>query len=139
MFRFKRRIIVLCYIYDENWVGGAYYIQNLAIAFSKLKDKNKPAIYLVSTLEDYNDFIEITKYPYIDPYSKFLHPTYNIIERVLNKISRLVSNRNVFEKTGYDLLFPVFQLDPAKSFKSQLFWIPDFRNIFFRIYFLRKR
>ncbi len=138
MFKFKRSVIVLCYIYDDNWVGGAYYIQNLAIAFNKLKDKNRPEIYLVSTPEDYKDFIEITKYPYIHHYSKFLHPTYNIIERILNKLSRVISKKNVFARTGYDLLFPVFELNLAESFKSKLFWIPDFQEHFFPDLFSEK-
>lgn len=131
MLRIKRKVIVLCYIYDENWVGGAYYIQNLAIAFNKLTDENKPILYLESTSEDYNNFIKVTKYPYINHRSKLLSPKYSLIERILNKISRIANKRNVIVKTGYDLLFPVFELNLAASFKSKLIWIPDFQEHYF--------
>jgi glycosyltransferase involved in cell wall biosynthesis len=127
----KRKVIVLNYNYDENWIGGAYYIQNLVIAFNKLIDEEKPKLYLVSTPEEFRDFVEITKYPYIDHSSKLTQPKYNIIERGINKISRTVNKRNAINKEPYDLIFPVYSLNIEDNFERKLFWIPDFQEHYF--------
>jgi glycosyltransferase involved in cell wall biosynthesis len=132
-----RRKIGLIYSYDENWIGGAYYIQNLVIAFKKLDDPQRPFIVLFSEPLQYEKFKEATAYPYIIHASEY-EPPFTFLDRAVNKISRLILKRPLIDKKKFvlDAIFPVFdeggQIHPQTV---NLYWIPDFQEHYLPAFF----
>jgi glycosyltransferase involved in cell wall biosynthesis len=126
----RRKKIGLIYNYDENWVGGAYYIENLVFALDKLEEKFKPEVFLFSSDEHFESFKIKTSYPYLSRYVANNKP-YSLVERIINKGFRFLSKRNLIDrnKLKVDLLFPVF--DPGNEATQKvnyLYWIPDFQE-----------
>ena len=63
----KRIRIGIVYIWNETWLGGKYYLQNLMIALNTLDDDKKPLINLYCfDDETFLDFQESTNYPYLE-------------------------------------------------------------------------
>lgn len=123
----KKLDIVINYSYDENWIGGTYYIQNLIHALQKLDDVEKPFLHIKS--QD-NNAVEklstLTHYPYLQRFTPYSKTTK--LQRAINKISNLICNKKIFSlyKT-FDLEFPA-SFTENKNFKRNLFWIPDFQE-----------
>ena len=132
----KRKRIGLKYSYDENWIGGAYYIQNLVIAINKLNDSLKPKIIIYSEQKQYDTFKAITKYPYLIHSSEYNRPSF--FRKAINRISKLLINREILKKEKYelDLLFPVFDTNEDINPKCiSLYWIPDFQEHYLPAFF----
>lgn len=129
----KRIKLGLIYSYDEGWIAGAYYIENLIHALNTLPDSEKPEIYIFSySKEDFQRLQDSTGYPYILFYP--INIKYNLVEKGLNKIFRYSTNKNLIEKRPknkiIDILFPAvdtyyFRLI-AES--KKIYWIPDFQE-----------
>ena len=49
----KRRRIALIYQYNENWIGGTYYIENLVAALKLLEDAQQPLLYVFTDPKDF--------------------------------------------------------------------------------------
>jgi glycosyltransferase involved in cell wall biosynthesis len=133
----KRIKIALNYSYDENWIGGTYYIENLIFALNALKDEEKPQLFIIADEIAYQKLIEKILYPFIS-----LHRTYddrNIVLKFLNKISQKYFNSSSFEKkTSVDALFPYsFPVSYLES-KKDIFWIPDFQEHFYPMFFSKE-
>lgn len=45
----ERTRIGLIFSYDENWIGGAYYILNIVHALNTVNDIRKPHIVVLAT------------------------------------------------------------------------------------------
>ena len=134
----KRRKIGLIYQYNENWIGGTYYIENLISALNKLpKDQKPKLIIFASNVNHFNILKSKTNYPFI---TRFSFNTSNVlIDRLINKIWRTFTGidfyREYFYKKKLDLVFPA---DYEKFFIKQqnfLYWIPDFQEHFFPEFF----
>ncbi len=124
----KRIKIAINYLYDENWIGGTYYIQNLISSLNNLNDIDKPYLYIISANED--DYIKLkdyTGYPYLQRLIK--NKNYNLLKRLINFLSRFMLSKNLFDTSNkYDIIFPsAFYIDKLQL-KKQLFWIPDFQE-----------
>jgi glycosyltransferase involved in cell wall biosynthesis len=132
-----RRKIGLIYSYDENWIGGAYYIQNLVIAFKKLDDPQRPFIVLFSELPQYEKFKAATGYPYIMHSSEY-QPPFTLLDRAINKLSRLILKRPVIDKKKFvlDAIFPLFDEGGRIHARTvNLYWIPDFQEHYLPAFF----
>jgi glycosyltransferase involved in cell wall biosynthesis len=145
----ERPKIALIYSYNSDWIAGAYYILNLVYALNKQDDKDKPELIILSYSQEEFDIIAKTHYPYL----KFQHlnekdfwASYNLLERIINKISRIVIKRDVFRKAQTtkrlkvqaDLLFPASEHIYFSTIKKKLFWIPDFQEYFLPQFFSEK-
>jgi glycosyltransferase involved in cell wall biosynthesis len=129
----KRIKLGLIYSYDEGWIAGAYYIENLIHALNTLPDDQKPEICIFGYKEqDFQYLQNRTLYPYLSFYP--INIKYNLIEKVLNKISRKIIRKNIIDKRPngqkIDILFPAnnnhyFELIPKRK---KLYWIPDFQE-----------
>lgn len=123
----KRLKIALNYSYNEAWIGGTYYIENLIWALNSLPHNQKPKILIICSLENYYRLKERVSYPYFRH-----HKTYDdriIIWRILHKFFKLLFNSTRFEKIiNVDGVFPyanpVLFLKP----KKKIYWIPDFQE-----------
>lgn len=126
----ERDKIGILFSYSEGWIGGTYYFINLIHSFLSLPDDNRPHVVVVS--DDYNSFEKIkeTKYPYLS-YLKAT-PNYTLFERIINRISRKLLNKNIIQKihTRNDLpvLFGYFEQLFFVNCIRKVYWIPDFQD-----------
>ena len=131
-----RRKIGLIYHYNENWIGGTYYIQNLIAALNKLPDERKfELVIFAGDQKQFEDLSDVTKYPFLTKGSYVL--TLPIVKRVLNRIGRLFSSENIFSVFNRDLEL-VFPADNEHNFKADqafLYWIPDFQEHYLPAFF----
>lgn len=129
----KRKKIGLFYSYDENWIGGSYYLQNLLMSLNTLPNKEKPYITIfTNTLESFNSLKNICQYPYLSYYST--DTTKTEIELFINKVYYKLFKKTLITKKPkadtVDIVFPAFD----SSFFNQiplskyLFWCPDFQE-----------
>ena len=123
----KRFKIVLNYQYNENWIGGTYYIQNLIHALNTLEDAKKPILLISSSNQNsVTELKQLTNYPYLEkfiPYLILCTPN-----RVINLLCRKTIGKNLFNfKTEFDVVFPA-SFFIKEDIEKQIFWIPDFQE-----------
>jgi glycosyltransferase involved in cell wall biosynthesis len=132
----KRIKILVSYSYDENWIGGTYYIQNLILALNKIEDGLKPQLLIVTNkIEDYDSLRKLTNYPYIKATEFTLKQ--NLIIRVINKLNRVMFKKNLFKNKvpKFDLFFQTRPIIEFGDNRKVLYWIPDFQEHYFPEYF----
>ncbi|KAF0129286.1 MAG: a-glycosyltransferase [Bacteroidetes bacterium] len=129
----ERKCIGIIYYYNEGWIGGTYYIENIIAALNSLDDKEKPFLKIfTSTKDEYDGLIEKLAYPYAQYISSNVN--YNLIERITNKIGRALLKKNIFVKKAEDDSFDFIFPNPGHSFFSSIsetkkvYWIPDFQE-----------
>ena len=132
-----RKRIGIIFSNNENWIGGTYYITNLIHALSTLEDTEKPEIVIFSDNRKDAEIIQNTKYPYLD----FLKLSfeYNIFERIINKLSRILLKKNVinkkYQKNCVDAVFPYDLQVSLQNINHKIAWIPDFQEFFLKDFF----
>ena len=124
----KRRRIGIFYSYDENWIGGVYYISNLIKCLNLLKEELRPELFIYTSDEaTYNKLKVDVKYPYLNFCNQNFK--YTLVQRALNYLSRKTIKKNIFEQRythkEIDLLFPArdyyeFELIKNKNHKIHL-------------------
>lgn len=134
----KRRKIGLIYQYNENWIGGTYYIENLISALNQLPKNQKPRLTIfVSSVSHFKILKSKINYPFITRFSFSI--TNALIERLINKIWRTLTGNNFYEKYYYkkklDLVFPADSENFFTKKQNFLYWIPDFQEHFFPEFF----
>ena len=99
----KRVKLGIIYSYNENWIGGTYYILNLIKLLNKLGYFKRPEIYVF-----YNDIasidqVKLLNYPHIryisiqdETYVKQSELEFNFFQRILNFLTRIIISRNLF-------------------------------------------
>ncbi len=132
----KKRIGIV-FSNDDNWIGGTYYILNLISAINTLEDDKKPYIIIFSDDKNTKQNPTILNYPYLTFHKLSFH--YNIIERMINKFSRILFNKNLLIKKHpkqiADIIFPYnFEISLAKI-PHKLAWIPDLQEYFLNDFF----
>jgi glycosyltransferase involved in cell wall biosynthesis len=140
----KRFNVGLLFSYDENWIGGTYYIINLIYSLNNLDDELKPRLVILAEKEIDFKFIKEINYPYIEYI--LLTTDLNFIYKIINKITRnIFFKKNVIKsfEAKIDVIFPSNGSLDLGWIKRQLFWIPDFQELrlpnFFPEYNLVKR
>ena len=127
----KRKRIALIFRYDENWIGGSYYILNLIQALNVLDDNLKPELLILAAPEDFAR-IKSLKYPYLS--YKNIIPSFSLFEKIFDKFCFLLTGRKFTKKyiqsSEIDILFPASNEDLfcMISQNKRLFWIPDFQS-----------
>jgi glycosyltransferase involved in cell wall biosynthesis len=91
---------------DENWMGGAYYIQNILTALTLLDESEQPWFVIITNTQESVDFLRSTGY---------------------RKMSVCTSNELLSDPNRYGirLLFP-YVINGME--KTTLTWIPDFQE-----------
>ncbi len=135
----KRTRVGIIFTNNENWIGGTYYILNLISALNTIKDTEKPTIIIFSDnlQEKDKNIVLSTQYPYIEFIA--LSFRYNVLEKILNKISRVLFRKNLIIKQHHknivDVVFPYnleIQLD---KIQKKICWIPDFQEFYLKDFF----
>src|SRR5665213_478193 len=112
----QRRKIGIIYQYDENWIGGTYYIQNLIAALGRLPESSM--FELVIFTEDTHQFDElkdITKYPFLVRGSHVIKLP--LLKRVVNTIGRAINGKNIFSVFINDVEW-IFPANKERLFKN---------------------
>ncbi|MBX9782838.1 MAG: glycosyltransferase [Chitinophagaceae bacterium] len=125
----KRKNIAVVYDYNENWIGGTYYIQNLLSAINSIADNKKPVVCVFTNSEKhYQELKELTGYPYI----KQINPSKkkSLLVRAVNKIYRYVVGTNLITGIPAKIaaVFPAANEYWFQKKQSFLYWIPDFQE-----------
>lgn len=128
----KRIKVGIIYSYDENWIGGTYYYQNLIQSLNLLPDSRKPELVILSNSIASFDSIKALNYPFIT--YKDLNTTLSFFEKYRNKIIRRLFPQKVIPKKkinfGIDVLFHPSEVQIPNSIKNHLYWIPDFQEVY---------
>lgn len=124
----ERKRIGLIYVWDESWIGGKYYLQNLMIALNTLSDDIKPLINLYCLSEDtFLDFQENTKYPYLEKTIVKMGFIYKVFRKLISFFSKEATLRiNMFPLNKEDEL--VFPLNIGSNNDKMISWIADFQE-----------
>jgi glycosyltransferase involved in cell wall biosynthesis len=127
----KRKAIGLSYIYNENWIGGTYYIENLVHALNSLNDDEKPHITLI--ISGYKK-IKAAKGKFTYPYLSFRLDSgeKNVIFQFVNKVTNRLFKKRIFPQQikNLDAVFPYYQSIQQSAAKKKIYWIPDFQEHF---------
>lgn len=136
----ERKQITLLYQYNDNWIGGTYYIQNIIKALAILEDNEKPFLRILYNSEKSLNSINDLKYPYLE--FIFFDSKFLFIEKVINKISGELFNIPIIKKkikiNGLKNLYPVnLEIEPS-NIHGFYFWIPDFQEWYLPNFFSKK-
>lgn len=127
----KRTRLGIHYSYNENWIGGTYYIHNLLKAILTLPETDLPIITVFAESEQ--EFVKLakdTQYPNMNYWPLFKLPKYNLLEKIINKIARAFFKQNLIDKAKnmVDVVFPVMTTSHEYFGKKKVYWIPDFQD-----------
>ncbi|AWM34908.1 glycosyltransferase family 4 protein [Hymenobacter nivis] len=134
----KRKRIALIYAYNENWIGGTYYIENLIAALGQLPDAKQPELLIFShEAADAERLQQAVYYPYWS-FRRF-ERSLSLPERALNKLTSKVLGRRFISPlyNDIDLVFPlpVALRSYFRHVLHQLYWIPDFQEHYLPAFF----
>lgn len=142
----ERKKIALIFSYNENWIGGTYYIFNLIHSFKLLPDKDQPFVTICSEKEsDFERVTRETSYPHLAFFNTLQKKTkLSLFKRAINYFLYVVTKRVLFQKPPpvrlpdqFDIVFPnpseeVFKDIPVEK---KIFWTPDFQEDYLPDYF----
>ncbi|KIA85259.1 glycosyltransferase [Flavobacterium sp. AED] len=132
----KGKRVGIIYNYNENWIGGAYYIQNLICSLNFLPENEQIQLYILTGNKGFfQELKQITGYAHL----KFLeYPSrYTILERMINKFSlKIVKKKIIEKKIQLDWVFPLYHIpENLKHINNLVFWIPDLQEKFLPDFF----
>ena len=135
----ERKRIGLSYTYNEGWIGGTYYIENLINALNTLEDNNKPHIVLITNNQkDY----KTAKAKFIYPYISFQLSSgeKKRVYQFINKVSKRLINKAIFAQKIKDLdaIFPYYKCVQQSLAKKKIYWIADFQEHFASDFFSKE-
>jgi len=122
---------------NEAWIGGTYYILNLIQALQILPEEKQPHLVVFCNKENDIEQIKSLKYAYIS-FERLIFQ-YNFFERVINKFSRLLFQKNLIVKKHSqkmaDVIFPFDFQESLAEIPHKIAWIPDFQEHFLSHFF----
>lgn len=128
----KRKRVGIIYSYDENWIGGTYYYQNLIQSLALLPEGKKPHLVILSNDVSSFDSIRKINYPFITYQDLNTKPSF--YEKYKNKIIRRLFPKRVIAKKkinfGIDVLFHPSEVQIPNTIEKHLYWIPDFQEVY---------
>lgn len=131
----KRKRIGLIYKYDEAWIGGTYYIDNIISALNSLEKKKQPKLFVYTNSQKVFRKLK-KKSNYKKLYFRSLEVTpLNSLKVSFNRVSRKFFKKNYFneipQEIDLDWVFPnpvdfIFsKIDSSKK----VYWIADFQEL----------
>lgn len=142
----KRNKVGLIFSYNENWIGGSYYILNLIESLKLLDDNLMPSLVVFSSSNDDFDRVKQLDYPYIEFFlleKDKISISFPFFFKVINKLFKIMAYKKLLYKKpsfnindlGLDVLFPAVDDYFFKPVKNKVFWIPDFQEHFLPQFF----
>ena len=122
----------LIFSYNEQWIGGTYYIINLVHALNRLDEKTKPELIIFSNSKDFHLLKNETGYPYLSFQLMDENPNFSGF-KFLNKISGKLFKRKIFRRKfrgEIDAIFPYQKNNFLSTIPEQkrIYWIPDLQE-----------
>lgn len=133
----QRKRIGLVFSYDEDWIGGSYYILNIIKALKSLPAKEQPTIVVVANDRSHFEIVKSdTAYPFLEYFELPIpKPTYSVLERMMNKTSLLLLKKKVINKkpklARLDFIYPRYYGSMSEKELSRVNWVPDFQEVHF--------
>lgn len=131
--------IGIIYSYNEDWIGGAYYIQNLIRSLNYLPKTEQIQLHiLASDKQVFEELKKVTGYPKMKFVSHAIH--YNKMETFINRVSfRIMKKKLISKKIELEWLFPLFDVpNHLKHINDLVFWIPDLQEKFLPNFFSKE-
>jgi len=128
--------IGMAYTYNENWIAGTYYIENLINALNALDDKDKPNLVIITNRRtDYNTAKNKFNYPYLS-FQLGSGESHRVFQ-FINKISGRLIKKKLFNQKikGLDAVFPYYKCVQQSLAKNKIYWIADFQEHFVAEFF----
>jgi glycosyltransferase involved in cell wall biosynthesis len=127
----KRKRIALIYAYNENWIGGTYYIENLITALAQLPDDKQPELIIFCwDATDANRLQQAVSYLHWS-FRRF-ERTLSLPERIINKLTAVTIGKRYISSfyKDVDLVFPLLTGWRPYFIRvlHHLYWIPDFQE-----------
>ncbi|MFV8366683.1 glycosyltransferase family 4 protein [Flavobacterium sp. XS1P27] len=132
----KGKRVGIIYSYNEDWIGGAYYIQNLIRSLNYLPKREQFQLHiLTSDKQGFEELKKVTGYPKMKFVSEIIRC--NKVEGFINKVSfKIFKNKFISKKIHLDWLFPLFDVpNHLKHISDLVFWIPDLQEKFLPNFF----
>jgi glycosyltransferase involved in cell wall biosynthesis len=126
-----RKRIGLCYTYNENWIGGTYYIENLINALNTLDEADKPHIVLITNQhKDYLAAKNKLTYRWISYQvgSGEKNRFFQFINKVTGRLFKIRLFKQQLQKL--DAIFPYYKCIQQSLAKKKIYWIADFQEHF---------
>jgi len=129
----KRIKLGIIYSYDENWIGGTYYYQNLIRSLKLLSDEKRPHLIIIGNKQSFETVANL-EYPYLSAYlfpsdEKIIYT--NLIDRIKNYLSSfLTKSKKNNTQPKIDVLFHPTEIAGPFPVKKHLYWIPDFQEVY---------
>jgi glycosyltransferase involved in cell wall biosynthesis len=127
----ERKRVALSYSYNEGWIGGTYYIENLVSALNTLPAPQKPHIVLLTNTP--ND-LKIAKKKLIYPHISYQLASgeSNSFFRFVNKVTGRLVKKRLFPQAikNLDAVFPFYDCVQQSLAKKKIYWIADFQEHF---------
>ena len=125
----KGKRLGIIYNFDENWIGGAYYIQNLIRSLNYLPKKEQIQLHILAKDKAlFQELQKATDYTNL----KFIQykPKFSKTERFINRVTqKLFDKKVIIKKVNLDCAFPLYGIpQDLKHIKELIFWIPDFQE-----------
>jgi glycosyltransferase involved in cell wall biosynthesis len=138
-----RKKLGLVFLYDEQWIGGTYYLLNLVNALNSLEDSDKPEIIVFSDNESFERLESETGYPHLI-FESFSKSEYSNGEKLLNKLSVKILGKKLVTKRYKNKLDALFIMQRSEYLESipsdrRIYWIPDFQDKRFPQFFSDER
>jgi glycosyltransferase involved in cell wall biosynthesis len=135
----NRKRIMLSFQYDENWIGGTYYIVNIIKALNQIDDRDKPMITILHNMGSPVTEIEKIKYPYLE----YLPFTISLpfLQSKINRLGHIFTSKTFFT---VKLPKPVDNFYPANNdvldlsnIANYYTWIGDFQEHYLPQFFTK--
>lgn len=137
----ERKQLTLLYQYNDNWIGGTYYILNIIRALNVLDDNEKPYLRILYNSEKSINLIIELSYPFIE--FNYYNSKFTIAERIINRLGIEILGRGIVRKKikieGIKNLYPInFSIDTS-NINGYYFWIPDFQEWYLPEFFSKRQ
>lgn len=119
----------IIYNFDENWIGGAYYIQNLICSLNFLPEKEQIQLDILARDKKlFHELKEATGYPNLKFVRYKTH--FNALEIFINKVTQKLFKKKIITKRIHlDWVFPLYEIPfDLKHIENLIFWIPDLQE-----------
>ncbi len=131
--------LAIPYTYNENWIGGTYYIQNLLWSLTLLPAREQPEVtILTSKDQESRELQELFENRFV------IRPedcTLSFSQRLINVLLRPFLGKDLIDKRlnpdKIDLIFPTQkkQVFERISRSKMIYWIPDLQHKRYPHYF----
>lgn len=133
----QRIRILIPFSYDENWIGGTYYLLNLITSLNLLPDSEKPIVIIPYNEKLIVEIIKKTKYPYIEFGLAKKNSFFCFTKKLINKAFQILLRYNRIYinpcKRTFDFIFINYYglnntVKTGVEINKILCWIPDMQD-----------